>query len=804
MEYFKKHWQYITAIVIVSLTFIFLYQPTLFKFWIADDFAFLSWFTDALKHPKIILKAFWHTGNAFSPDVVSFYRPLFNASFFLECKLLGANSLALRIINLFTELLCGIMLALVVLALNKKSSFLSRQQQLTWSFLSAFLFVLYPLHSEPLNWIAARMDPLVTLFILFSLWAYIQWRTKFNLKYFGLSIVSAILAFLSKEMAVSIPPLLFAYELLFQQLKSKSESRQNNNIIHQLLWSLEHTWLYWLILLAYFFIRKVVLGAFIAGYPDKMTNPLSLPGWLQGIGEIFIPINPLTIAPHDIRSLAWWAIIIVVILLTLVAAIKTQKHNLKILFFLLIWFVLSLAPVYKIFPTLMGCTSGSRLAYLATAPVCIFLTFGLATFFTSRKFNSICKILSCALLIAAASILYDNNIAWAEAGHLTNKFIQEVKKYYTSIEGDPLVYAIGLPMITNKGIAVCLGSFDGITKQAVIGKNVYNFMRIDPDDQYSSFGFIKNAIATNNKNIKLLYWDSESEALCPSRLPKENFPFTRQWQGAKLKDIVRLPQLKHSSDPDMHWTGANILEVVSHTKGDDSTILELNLEGLPCWNIDFLALKLKFTQLTNLGLFKGAGLFFTNDILKAYSNEYFKDYFVLDCGRTPIKLINQEQTIFFQLRNLPAWGAGGACRSMRIILPANCIFQVKEIQLPETRLMMPIIELNSAKDEIPGKISLSESCSTQYIGYSATALNNSSQMLLEVTKDLDFFDFQDTNNDKLILLTKESNNLRGHFKLSLSDFPNKRALYRARIRALDRAGKQIGFPSDSFFIKILY
>ena len=197
------------------------------------------------------------------------------------------------------------MVALIVIELHKRSLSqisLSQSQLSIWAALAAALFILYPFHSEAVNVITCRMDPLVTLFSLFSLWCYIRWRNKSNLGFFILSIISAILAFLTKEMAVALPLTIFIYEVLFKSdLSDEAKATgAKSGRIKALYLAFKHTLPYWLILALYFVLRKFVLGDFIAGYPDSTeSTSLIVQGWLRGLSNIFIPIDTSSIGTHS-------------------------------------------------------------------------------------------------------------------------------------------------------------------------------------------------------------------------------------------------------------------------------------------------------------------------------------------------------------------------------------------------------------------------------------------------------------------------------------------------------------------------
>ena len=81
--------------------------------------------------------------------------------------------------------------------------------------LAALLFAFHPIHVEPVVYVSASTDLLVTIFALISFLAYFRYREEgASLAYFIVSIFAAALAMMSKETAIAFPWLLVAYEAM--------------------------------------------------------------------------------------------------------------------------------------------------------------------------------------------------------------------------------------------------------------------------------------------------------------------------------------------------------------------------------------------------------------------------------------------------------------------------------------------------------------------------------------------------------------------------------------------------------------
>ncbi|RPI38379.1 MAG: tetratricopeptide repeat protein [Nitrospiraceae bacterium] len=89
---------------------------------------------------------------------------------------------------------------------------------------AALLFVSHPIQTQAVTYIVQRLASLATLFYLLSLVMYIKWRLSsvgaglprpYSFIYYLLSLISAILAMKTKEVAFTLPLVIALYEFLF-------------------------------------------------------------------------------------------------------------------------------------------------------------------------------------------------------------------------------------------------------------------------------------------------------------------------------------------------------------------------------------------------------------------------------------------------------------------------------------------------------------------------------------------------------------------------------------------------------------
>ena len=633
------------------------------------------------------------------------------------------------------------------------------------------------------------MDPLVTLFSLLSLWCYMRRNNGHSNVFYCFSILSAICAFLTKEMAVSLPPTIFAYALLLQENTPKSSI----SVTSRLQKTFKSTWPYWLILIVYFCLRKLLLGEFIGGYHNiSIESSFSLGRWLNGLQMIVVPLNPAIFPPHSLVSKVWLAVLVALSSLSLIRFAQNKK-NTNILGFLIIWFFLSLAPLYKVFPSLMNYATGSRIAYLSTVPLCLFLTYGIAKIAVGNRLSWIarCAVLGCFVLLA--NVLYVNNLSWAEAGRFTNDVLRVVKAHSKEIHGNSYTYIVGLPAVTDKGVFT--GPLLWMTSRPIAATDVFNCLRIE-EDSYVSPSFVNKAILAKQTPVRLMYWDSRTRDLYPIK-PVIDSVSKRYWLD---KDFQTITDVRCSSTRiESHWLNNGTLELVSRDEKTQLAVLNLKLPSLPCLTTDLFAMNIQPGPGEKLEA-DNVVLQFKNDIVKEYSTW-------TTCYGTSKKDSGEEQTLYFFLGKLPDWSMGGRCNNVRLILPIKHIIKIAGVYAPKSQSVVPDIDFAVFYGDHAGQLRLgTKTLHTRNIQYDALAISDANSILLEANQIAVIKNgvIDRINVQKSYLFKKQVSGVHGQFVLNKTDFPAEPAIYKAWIQALDKKGNTVGFPTDYFFIRTDY
>ncbi len=132
-------------------------------------------------------------------------RPLFALSFKLGLLLHGPQARALLAGNLALHAACSLLVYLLARRLAGR---------LRTALGAGLIFALMPVHAEPLGWITGRVDSLPTLFYLGCVLLFARFRARAERRAWAAAVALYALGVFSKEILVTLPALLLAYDAL--------------------------------------------------------------------------------------------------------------------------------------------------------------------------------------------------------------------------------------------------------------------------------------------------------------------------------------------------------------------------------------------------------------------------------------------------------------------------------------------------------------------------------------------------------------------------------------------------------------
>ncbi|MBM2834909.1 MAG: hypothetical protein HW406_2070 [Candidatus Brocadiaceae bacterium] len=270
------------------------------------------------------------------------YRPVVTFSYFTDYFLWHLNPVGFHLTNILLHTANVVLVYLLVSAVSRSR---------TTAFLTSILFALHPILTEAVNGISYREDLLTTTFFLGAILLFIKSKiqnpkSKIANCLYPLSLFSYLLALCSKEVAITLPLIIFLLDWL---LEDKSRIKKN---------TIEYYIGFILVSGFYLFLRFVWFHNPVEKqltYPDNsfLVNFLTMPKiFCSYIKLLFFPIhfNAEYIIAHTKTPFAA-TFILSIIFLSVIGVITYRFYNYsKRLFFFMLWFFVTLAPMMNIIP----------------------------------------------------------------------------------------------------------------------------------------------------------------------------------------------------------------------------------------------------------------------------------------------------------------------------------------------------------------------------------------------------------------------------------------------------------------------
>jgi len=302
------------------------------------------------------------------------YRPVVTFSYFIDYSIWHLNPVGFHLTNILLHAVNVVLVYLLVSAVSRSR---------TASFLTSILFALHPILTEAVNGISYREDLLTTTFFLSSILLFIQSaivrlsahdkvrnpQSKIANCLYPLSLFSYLLALCSKEVAITLPLIIFLLDWLLGD-----KSRIKKNTINYYIGFI-------LVSGFYLFLRFVWFHNPVEkqlAYPDNsfLVNLLTMPKiFCSYIKLLFFPIhfNAEYIIAHTKTPFAATFILSIIFLSVIgVITYRFYDHS-KRLFFFMLWFFVTLAPMMNIIP--IANIMAERYLYLPSVGFCAILAY---------------------------------------------------------------------------------------------------------------------------------------------------------------------------------------------------------------------------------------------------------------------------------------------------------------------------------------------------------------------------------------------------------------------------------------------
>lgn len=402
-------------LVVVVITFL-IYVNTLQNGFVLDDNDFIAGWQE--------IRSLQNTSRFFEGVIPSghegIYRPLKTLYLALSYKLWGLNPLGYHLQALLVHLISTGLVYLIAFQLTRKGSL---------AFLTSLLFGTHPIHTEAISFITASSDTLGIMFFFLSFYLYLLWESKKDGRMWCIifSVISALVAFFTYEITITLPLMILFYDVCFKKLQKKGLSTK-----------LKVYSVYFAGVISYLFVRIIILGIVARGnylgnsfyltmlvmtkvilkYIQVLILPINLNVKhliSEGIWSYKLEVADKTVLNQSIIDPVVLAAVAVMVVLVLIAIRSFRTH--PMLTFSIGWFFLGLAPALNIIPSYM--LMAERYLYLSSFGFCLLFAVLIHDFYTNgygpKSYKKIAVTLIFIFVIASfCALTISRNREWKD------------------------------------------------------------------------------------------------------------------------------------------------------------------------------------------------------------------------------------------------------------------------------------------------------------------------------------------------------------------------------------------------------
>ncbi len=416
---------HLLPIAILALVSLVVYFNSLTNGFVYDDYATIVE-NKYIQHPAKSLPSLFSRSYFNIASGEASYRPVATLSYYLIYSIGELNA---TYYHLFSVLLHALNVILVYLLANVIIK--NRHSAL----IAGLLFACHPALTEAVDAISYNEDLLAAAFFFLAFICYAGINTgkvKSCIKVYVLSLFSFLLALLSKEMAITLPAVIFLYDLAIRDAGGRSFSLKS--ILHTIKDRIYFYSGYVAVGLFYLYLR------FVAFYhPGESIKPF-YGSLIERI--IYLPAHifsfiKLAVFPADLNADYVFSypdglfetnyLIGFVVVSGLVAGSFFIYKKSKVIFFGLWWFLISLSPVYNLIPLFNP--FADRYLYIPLVGFCVVVAVVLNDFLQSRWFRPRASSMITSMLVIIIVGLYSTatiarNRDWKDGLTLWSKTVK--------------------------------------------------------------------------------------------------------------------------------------------------------------------------------------------------------------------------------------------------------------------------------------------------------------------------------------------------------------------------------------------
>jgi len=419
----------ILQITFIIIIIIFTTYPAWHAYFHSDDFEYLDRKFDTDKIFLANKEGVRYEGGR--------YRPLTILTVLLDRAIWGLNPIGYNLTNKILHIICTVEIFYLTNILFPGNNLRG--------FLSALFFSIHPVFTDTIFWISARPDSLCCMFYILSI---ILFHKAKSYKLLAISYICFIFALMSKEMAVTLPAIIFITSLIF----SKKPGEKGEMPAHH---ALKSSLPYFIILSLYMIFRHIFLDSMTGGTGNTNFTFLRI---LKHLKEAFYFMT-FPASRYDL---------VIFLFLIIFLSFKNLRRTIfqKDILYCLLWILITLIPVlglmarwYMYIPAIGLCIALSIILLRQNFYMKIFLTLITIMVITTNIY----------LVKREASL-------WYLSGNLVKTIVEDIYSYK-----DGEYYILNVPA------GILDNSFFGLGEKPVFAYNLEKAINIIYRSQLSVY-----------------------------------------------------------------------------------------------------------------------------------------------------------------------------------------------------------------------------------------------------------------------------------------------------------------------------
>jgi len=429
-----------------------------------------------------------------------YYRPIRNLSYLIDYSFSALNPVGYHASNILYH-------SIVVFLVYLISMFLVGNFKI--AIIAAILFAVHPVHTDAVTYISGRRDILSTLFFFLGFYYFLKLRAVFRIKYVVLIVISYFLAILSKEMAITLPLVMFLYDY-YIRFKSDKALISGFSFIREVIKSIGYVlnrYKYFYIPLTLSSLYIIYHYVFVIGISHKLNwyggsaiSNFATVGKIWGyyIKLLFFPLrlnadysyNAFPVAKSYLEGSVVLSIFVIIFIFWF-SLFLLNRNKYKIYAFCILFYFLTLLPVSHIIPhhELLA----EHYLYLPSFGFCLLLGLILGKDFKTKLFKNAALGILIILIMGYSTRTVIRNRDWRNEEVFWQKVTQTTPECVRAHDSLGVVYK-------RKGLYVkALSEY----KKALEIDPRYSKVHYNLGSLYEEQGMIQKAIDEYNKAIKL-------------------------------------------------------------------------------------------------------------------------------------------------------------------------------------------------------------------------------------------------------------------------------------------------------------